>query len=155
MPAYFGPFYEMERSPVDSISKKQTLALAKETHGTFGLLYGHVLNAVQLLGTFERLDKVPNSGRLHMEATLPNTIPSIAARAMYDRRNIDDFGDAFQLDEDSVARAGLGYKITPYLIFYGDYIWTFRYDEAKKKYKVQKRFEPQIALSFTFGLGGR
>jgi len=157
LPGYFGPFYELERYQVDGntvFRKKDSLKQAKETHGTFGLLYGHVLNAIQLLGTFERLDDQPNSGRLHLEATLPNTLPKIAARAMYDRRNIEGFGDAFDFDEDSVARAGLGYKIYPFLILYGDYVWTFRFDEAANKYKVQKRFEPQIALSFTFGVGG-
>ena len=156
LPSYFGPFYELERYQVDgnqAIRKTDALKIAKETNGTLGLLYGHVLNTIQLLGTFERLDDQPNSGRLHLEATLPNTLPKIAARAMYDRRNIDGFGDAFDLDEDSVARAGLGYKIYPFLILYGDYVWTFRFDEAANKYKVQKRFEPQIALSFTFGVG--
>jgi len=158
LPAYFGPFYELERYQVDGDTvyiKKQSLRGVEETHGTYGLLYGHVLNAVQLLGTFEKLDEQPNSGRLHLEATLPNTLPKIAARAMYDRRNIDGLGDAFDFDEDTVARAGLGYKIAPFVILYGDYVWTFRFDEASQKYKVQKRFEPQISLSFTFGVGGR
>ncbi len=156
LPAYFGPFYELERYQIDGnnvFRKKDSLKNAKKTNGTFGLLYGHVLNTVQLLGTFERLDGQPNSGRLHLEALLPNTLPKIAARAMYDRRNIDDFGDAFDLDGDSVARAGLGYKIAPFLIFYGDYVWTFRFDEASQRYKVQKRFEPQISLAVTFGIG--
>lgn len=158
LPAYFGPFYELERYEVDGdevFRKRDSLTEIKETRGTFGLLYGHVLNVVQILGTFERLDGQSNSGKLHLEASLPNTLPKIAARAMYDRRGIDGFGEVFDFDENTVARAGLGYKIYPFLIFYTDYVWTFRFDEATREYKVQRRFEPQIALSFTFGVGGK
>ena len=155
LPAYFGPFYELERNEVRNgivFRKKDLLKNAKDTHGTFGLLYGHVLNAIQVLGTYERLDGRENSGILHIEASLPSTLPNIAARAMYDRRGIDGFGDAFDFDENTVARAGLGYKIYPFLIFYTDYVWTYEFDENKQEYKVQRRFEPQIALSFTFGV---
>jgi len=156
--AYFGPFYELERYNVkDGVvtTKKQALAnQKKETRGTFGLLYGQVLNTLRLVGTFERLDDIPRSGILHVEATLPETIPKVAFRAMYDDKNIDNFGDVFKLDENSAARLGLGYRMDP-LIFYVDYIYTFRFDPVKNGYVVQKRIEPQLALAFTFPVGGK
>jgi len=154
IPAYFGPFYELERDDPQNNKEAQLHAQQKETRGTYGLLYGHVLNTMRLTGSYERLDGVPKSGRLHIEAAIPDAVPKIAARGMYDDRAIDTFSDAFKMDENSAARVGLGYKIYPFLIFYMDYLWTFRLDEATQTYKVQRRFEPQLALAFTFPVGG-
>ncbi|MDZ7291605.1 MAG: hypothetical protein ONB44_16635 [candidate division KSB1 bacterium] len=159
LPAYFGPFYELERHNVQNgvvTTKASWLAAQnKETHGTFGLLYGQVLNTLRIVGTYERRDGIPKSGILHIEADVPETIPKIAARAMYDDKNIETFGDAFEMDENSAARIGIGYKLHPFLIFYMDYIYTFRFDTKKNAYVVQKRFEPQLALAVTFPVGGR
>ena len=161
LPAYFGPFYELERTSFQNpatnqiIPKKQFLDNQNQsTSGTFGLLYGQVLNMLRLVGTFERRDGKPQSGILHLEATLPETIPKVAFRAMYDDKNIDNFGDVFELDENSAARLGIGYRMDP-LILYVDYIYTFRFDPNQNRYVVQKRFEPQLALAFTFPVGGR
>jgi hypothetical protein len=158
LPAYFGPFYELERNNVQNglASAKRDLLAAqtKETRGTFGMLYGQVLNTLRLVGTYERRDGVPKSGILHVEALLPETIPKIAFRAMYDDKNIDTFSDVFDMDENSAARIGLGYKLHQFLVLYMDYIYTFRFDDQKNSYVVQKRFEPQLALAVTFPVGG-
>jgi hypothetical protein len=170
LPAYFGPFYELERTSFQNpatgqaVPKKQYLSNQNQsTSGTYGMLYGQLLNSLRLAGTFERRDAKPKSGILHVEATLPETIPQVAFRAMYDDKNIDNFGDVFKLDENSAARIGIGYRMDP-LILYIDYIYTFRYDPNKINaktglpeggYVVQKRIEPQVALAFTFPVGGR
>lgn len=169
LPAYFGPFYELERTSFQNpatgqaVPKRQYLDNQNQsTRGTFGLLYGQVLNSLRLVGTFERRDGKPKSGIMHIEATLPETIPKVAFRASYDDKNIDNFGDVFKFDENAAARVGIGYRMDP-LILYIDYIYTFRYDPNKPDpktglpkggYVVQKRIEPQIALAFSFPLGG-
>jgi hypothetical protein len=161
LPAYFGPFYELERTSFENPATGQIIPKKKfldnqnqSTKGTFGLLYGQVLNTLRLVGTFERRDGKPKSGILHFEATVPETIPKVAFRAMYDDKNIDNFGDVFELDENSAARIGIGYRMDP-LILYVDYIYTFAFDATQNRYVVQKRFEPQLALAFTFPVGGR
>lgn len=169
LPAYFGPFYELERTSFQNpatgqaVPKRQYLDNQNQsTSGTFGMLYGQVLNSLRLVGTFERRDGKPRSGIMHIEATLPETIPKVAFRASYDDKNIDNFGDVFKFDENAAARIGVGYRMDP-LILYIDYIYTFRYDPNKLDaktglpkggYVVQKRIEPQIALAFSFPLGG-
>lgn len=156
LPAYFGPFYELDRSDPDSSRQYQITLQTSSTRGTFGRLYGSVLNVINLLGSYERLDDSPQSGLLHVEASMPNTLPGFAARASYDDKAVNKFSDVFDMDENSAARVGLGYKLTPYLILYMDYIWTFAPDPARPgEYKVQRRFEPQLALSYTFPVGGR
>jgi len=155
LPSYFGPFYELERSDPDSNRTDQLNAKIASTRGIYGRLFGSVLNVINLLGSYERTDGVPRSGLLHVEASIPNTVPSFAARASYDDRAVDKFSDVFKMDENSAARVGLGYKMTPYLIMYLDYVWTFEPDPARPgAFRVQKRFEPQLALSFTFPVGG-
>ena len=169
LPAYFGPFYELERTSFQNpatgqaVPKRQYLDNQNQsTRGTFGMLYGQVLNSLRLVGTFERRDGKPKSGIMHIEATLPETIPKVAFRASYDDKNIDNFSDVFKFDENAAARVGIGYRMDP-LILYIDYIYTFRYDPNKPDpktglpkggYVVQKRIEPQIALAFSFPLGG-
>ena len=102
------------------------ISITDETKGIFGELYGGLLNnSVRLLGMFSRLDDQKESGILHLGADAPDLIPVIAAHATYDKIGIEQMEDVFTLDNRSVARVGLGYKIKPYLIFYMDYIWTF------------------------------
>lgn len=150
LPAYFGPIYELERRTKQDSLKAQR----KNLRGTYGLLHGHVLNTLRLLGSFERLDGVPRSGRLHLEATIPEAVPNIAARGMYDDTGVDKLSDVFSMDENSAARIGIGYKLNQFLILYMDYAWTFKYDQTAQKYKVQRRFEPQLAFAYTFPIGG-
>ncbi len=153
-PAYFNSFYERDRFQMMNgvpVRKQDALAaIQTTTKGIFGLLYGSILNMVDILGTFEKLDAQPRSGILNVQAQIPDALPSISARATYNRTGIDGFADTFKLDERSVARLGIGYKVYPFLIVYMDYVWTFRYDPATGGYKTQKRIEPQIAFVYPF-----
>jgi len=157
LPSYFNAFYEIERySPQEdeSIFRKDVALsmITDETRGIFGELVGHVFNAIYLIGNFQRLDDTKNSGILHLAAEVPDAVPKIAAHATYDRRMIETGADLFKLDDDSVARVGIGYKIKPYLLFYMDYIYTFKFDEEANKYKAQERFEPKVSFIYNFGL---
>lgn len=160
LPAYFNAFYEIDRfriGPNSTIAfrKEDLLTNQPKTRGTFGLLRGTVLNTLDVLGTYERLDGVSNSGILHLQAIVPNTVPKMSFRATYDRTGIDSFSDAFALDNRSVARLGLGYKINPFIVVYMDYIWTYRFDEVTGEYKTQRRVEPQLAFVYPFPIGGK
>ncbi len=153
LPNYFDAFYELDRYVLEDsipVRKIDKVKLAKKTNGTFGLLHGSILNTLEVLGTFERLDGQKNSGIMHLEALVPNSVPKISMHAAYDRIGIDSFSDAFKLDNQSIARAGIGYKIYPFLVFYMDYVWTYRFDTDRDKYVIQKRFEPQIAFVMPF-----
>jgi hypothetical protein len=88
---------------------------------------------------------------LHLGADAPDAIPTVAAHAIYDKMNIESFGDVFSLDNRSIARLGLGYKIKPYLIMYVDYVWTFsEKTPGSKEYETQKRIEPKLVFSYQF-----
>ncbi len=152
--SYFDPFYEVQRYAIhgaDTLHKADyLLGIQEETRGVFGELYGNVLgNKVRLLGQLERLDKQPNSGRMHLSADAPDLIPVIAARATYSKMAVETIGDVFTLDANSVARVGLGYKVKPYLIAYVDYIWSFvETTPGSQSYRPQERIEPKLVFVY-------
>ncbi len=158
--SFFDPFYEVQRYQVmvdDTVvtAMRKTdmlLGLTEETRGVFGELYGSLLgNKVRLLGMFTRLDDQKESGIMHIGADAPDAVPGVAAHAMYDKYGIESLGDAFTIDDRSIARVGLGYKIKPYLILYMDYIWTYVETEpGSKQYKTQERVEPKLVFSYQF-----
>jgi len=157
IPAYFDAFYEIQRyQPLENGSlfrKDQSLAFVQdETKGVFGELAGHILNTIRLVGNFQRLDQTPNSGILHLAADSGDKIPVLALQANYDKMGIETLNDAFTLDDRSIARIGVGYKVKPYLMLFMDYIHTFQFDEEQNKYKAQKRISPRVAFVYNFGL---
>ncbi len=157
LPSYFDAFYEVERfrpADGDMIYRKDfaLAAIQDETKGVFGELAGHILNTIRLVGNFQRLDQTPNSGVLHLAADTGDKIPVLAFQAKYDKMGIETLNDAFTLDDRSIARIGVGYKVKPYLMLFMDYIHTFRFDQESNKYKAQKRFSPRVAFVYNFGL---
>ncbi len=166
IPAYFDAFYEIQRyQPLrdGTIFRKDTsrvnipvgvrslVGIQEETKGVFGELAGHILNTIRLVGNYQYLDQTPKSGILHLAANSGDKIPVLAFQANYDKMGIETLNDAFTLDDRSIARIGVGYKVKPYLMLFMDYIHTFQFDEAKNKYKVQKRISPRIAFVYNFG----
>ncbi|MDZ7372782.1 MAG: hypothetical protein ONB23_02330 [candidate division KSB1 bacterium] len=149
---FFNAFYEVERyTPATGFHKYDGLRfINEETRGIFGELAGDVLGAIRLLGSFVRLDDQPHSGLLHLAADAPNAIPGIAAHASYEKGAVEKFKDLFVLDDHSIARVGLGYKIRPYLIAYVDYIWNFVYDSKTRRYVTQERVEPRLSLVYSW-----
>lgn len=157
LPTYLGPFYEIERAQMDMFttnpeitSKEDSLRfISDKTKGYFGEVWAELLKTVRIIGMFQRLDDKQNSGILHFGAEAPE-LPVVAARASYDKIGIEKLNDIFTLDSRSVARAGIGYKIKPYLIFYCDYIWTLVWDADLSKYKPQERIQPSISFVWHF-----
>lgn len=155
LPSYFNAFYEVQRymplSDSTVFRKDYSLnSIIEETRGIFGELTGHVMNTIRLVGNFQRIDDQKNSGILHLAAEVPDAVPMIAAYAFYDRIAIETGSDLFKLDENSVARIGIGYKIKPYLLLNMDYIYTFYFDEQENRYKPQERFEPRVSFVYNF-----
>lgn len=157
LPSYFNAFYEIERySPILSIPgiRKSDLLLLKteNTKGFFGELYGRILGAVHIIGNFQRLDNHPKSGILHLGVSATKGLHGIAFQAAYDKQNIETFRDTRTLDNRSVVRVSLGYKIKPYLIFFMDYIWSYELNEQTNRYVPQERYHPRITFNYHFSL---
>ena len=116
----------------------------------YGGLYLDFFHLVKVMGSYQRIDHQTDGGLLHLEAGLSEKIPVLALEATYDKMGVGHFGDIWTLDERSVARFGVGYKIKKYLLFYLDYIWSFEWNENKQAYATQKRFQPRLAFRYHF-----
>lgn len=167
LPSYFNSLYEIQRFNVDNTANVQSPIQSKVQelnstvdpgNGYFGSLFINVLGTFNILGSYERLDKTPNSGIFHAYTQIaPDELPFIL-NAGYDKTNIRNEKDLFTLDDRSYLYAELGYKPYPFLVVSMVYSWTFApVRDADNKiidYKPQKRIEPRVSLVFPFGCGG-
>ncbi|MDZ7346674.1 MAG: hypothetical protein ONA69_07775 [candidate division KSB1 bacterium] len=154
VPSFFDAFYEIQRYNKELNLHKTDLLLGMqdEVKGWFGELWGRVMDdKIRLLGMYSYYDKEELGGTLHFAFDAPNLMPVLAMHATYDKIQIETIGDVLTLDNRSLARAGIGYKINPYLILYVDYIWTFEETEpGSGVFQPQERFEPKLVLSVKF-----
>ncbi|MFB6097792.1 MAG: hypothetical protein ABEK84_01490, partial [Salinibacter sp.] len=132
-------------------------------NGTFGALYGHVVNKILIGGSLQIPDeitrdakgRVQNGAFLHLEARAPNLIPKVTARAEYNRSPITDLSDAIVLDENSTLDMRVGYKVKPYLLVGTNYRWTFArvQENGNEVVKATSHVFPFVALQYSFGGG--
>ncbi len=165
LPSYFNSLYEIQRFSVDTSSnslpvqsKVQILASDFDPgNGYYGELGVNVAGLFNILGGYQRLDKYPESGILHISADISPQDLSFIARAGYDKTNIKNEKDLFTLDDRSYLYAELGYKPYPFMIVSMVYIWTFSpvrdQNDNIISYEPQKRIEPRVSFVFPFDLG--
>jgi hypothetical protein len=164
---YFNSLYETERFSIDTTndnttrytsnnikSKAATLNSAHGDKGYYGELGINVLGFFNIVGSYQRLDKDPNSGILHITTDVLPKESSAVVRAGYDKRNIKDEKDLFTLDDRSYLYAEVGYKPMPYLLISMLYNWTFTpvrdADDNVIDFKSQKKIEPRISFIYPF-----
>ncbi|MGE5437170.1 MAG: hypothetical protein ACM3O3_08070 [Syntrophothermus sp.] len=170
IPAYFNSFYEIERYRADSsittlltgidypnsvTSKIQRLeSITKTDNGYYGELGLNFAGLFFVLGSYQRLDKTPESGIMHLIAEVaPEGVPFVA-RAGYDKVNIKNEKDLVTLDDRSYLFAELGYKPMPYILVSMVYNWTYTplrdKDDNVIGFKPQKRIEPRVSFIYPF-----
>jgi len=165
IPGYFNSFYEIERFRVETsstgtenfTSKARELASIINTdNGYYGELLVNVMGLLGVTGSYQRLDKTPDSGILHLVTEVaPNTFP-IVVRGGYDKINIGKETDMFRLDNNSYLYFELGYKPYSYLLVSMVYQWTFApvldVDSKIVGYAPQKRIEPRVTFCYPFNM---
>jgi hypothetical protein len=172
IPAYFNSFYEIERLMVDPstglptnpadtiISKAARLKNIKSgDNGFYGELFVRVLGTFDVLGSYQRLDKDPKSGILHLTTDISPEDGSYVLRAGYDKIRIADEKDLFTLDDRSYLYAEAGYKPVSFMLVSLVYNWTFspvrNGDDKVVGYQPQKRIEPRVSFCYPFNVGGK
>ncbi|MGE5352899.1 MAG: hypothetical protein ACM3P0_12505 [Acidobacteriota bacterium] len=168
LPSYFNSLYEIERFMVDKngktanskdgyISKAARLQnLTDPGNGYYGELLVRVFNAFDILGSYQRLDKDPKSGILHLVTDISPKDGSYVARAGYDKINIEGEKDLFRLDDRSYLYAEVGYKPIPFMLVSLVYNWTFSPVRDANSNVVdfvpQKKIEPRVSFVYPFGM---
>ncbi len=163
LPSYFNSLYEVQRFSLDTTtgtfsSKAAGLEGLKSVgNGFYGELLVRVLNTFDIIGSYQRLDKYPTSGILHLMADISPKDGSYVARAGYDKVNIIDEKDLFTLDDRSYLYAEAGYKPYPYLLVSLVYQYTFTpvrdADDRVIEFKPQKKIEPRVSFIYPFDFG--
>jgi hypothetical protein len=158
LPSYFNSFYEIERFRLDKqtgvvSSKIQQLKFANDqTNGYYGEVYASLLGLFRAIGSYQKLDRQPKSGILHVAGELTSKDFPYMIRAGYDKINIENIGDIFTMDDRSFLYAELGYKIQQYLMLSMIYYWTYEPVRDVQKniigYKTQKRVEPRLSFIY-------
>ncbi|MEG8988976.1 hypothetical protein VJY32_04290 [Ignavibacteria bacterium 4148-Me] len=161
LPSYFNSLYEIERFRIDKstgivISKIQKLKSANEGNGYFGELLLNFLGAYNILGSFQKLDKMPESGILHLWTIIDLENLPYLFRAGYDKMQIKNFADIFKMDNRSYLFAEFGYKIQKYFLLSVVYSWTYTPLRDKTDniigYKPQKKIEPRLSFIYPVGI---
>ncbi len=164
-PSYFNSLYEIEKFKVDTssanpsfMSKANLLKNATDmSDGFYGELGINVIGLFDILGSYQRLDKNPDSGILHLGAQIaPDNVPFVV-RAGYDKINIKDEKDLVKLDDRSYLFFETGYKPVEYILVSLVYNWTFTpvrdTDDKIISYEPIKRIEPRISFIYPFEFG--
>lgn len=147
IPSYFGPLYELDQQ-VGTIDR---LKNAPKAEGYFGELAGHIVNQIRLIGSFQKLNGIDNSGVLHLEASAPTLVPKFDLRGYYDKRAIGSFKDARTLDSNSLLTAELGYQVYPYVFLTMVYRWYWvEQPEDSGIFKPIERVEPRVTFRYNF-----
>lgn len=147
IPNVFGPLYELNRE----LGLFQFIENSQKTEGYFGELAGHILNRILLLGNYQSLNGIANSGILHLEASAPNLLPRIILRGYYDKTGIETFEDVRTLDTNSVLTAEANYQLNAFLYLTAIYRWYWQQDEDNPQvFRPVERFEPRLSFRYNF-----
>lgn len=157
LPSYFNSLYEIERFQLDKSSglvksKIQQLKVSAAGNGYFGELLMNMLGFFNVLGSFQKLDKVSNSGILHLWTIInPESSPYLF-RAGCDKINIKSFSDLFKMDDRSYLFTEFGYRIQQYLLLSMVYSWTYTPIRDRSEniigFKPQKKVEPRLSFIY-------
>lgn len=157
--SYFNALYEVERlniteSGAVATKAQELLAATNSANGFYGGLFAKVFGMFDVVGSYQRLDKDPRSGLLHISSDVSPEGQPFIARVGYDKRNIIDEVDLFKLDDRSHAFFELGYKPMEYIIVSMVYHWTFSPERNLNGdiigYQPQKRIEPSVRFVYPF-----
>ncbi len=157
IPSYFNSLYEIQRYQFDTaagtfVSKANLLSVTNQDNGYFGELDLHFLGMLDIIGSYQRLDKTPDSGILHLVANVsPEGMP-IVVRGGYDKINIGAESQILKVDNNSFMYFELGYKPISYLLVSMLYNWTFTPIRDNNNviidYRTQKRIEPRVSFIY-------
>lgn len=165
IPSYFNSLYEVDRfrtvpgAAGGFVSKAEQLNfMTSNDNGYFGELGISILHMFDIIGSYQRLDKTPESGILHLKSEVAPEEAPFLVRFGYDKTNIKDEKDLFTLDERSFAYFEAGYKPMPYLLVSLLTSWTFGpvrdNDDKIIGYEPQKRIEPRVSFIYPFNVNG-
>lgn len=139
--------------PLYDIKKDEYLAgLATQpaTSGWIGELVGTVIGRVSLRGRYFQVDEAGTGDQFLMHVDATRLFPMISLQAFYAKQGIRTGSDIWELDEDAMTVAEVGYRPYPFMSVLMRYTYSYVYDPGAGEYVTQKRVEPRLEFGFTW-----
>lgn len=146
LPQFFDASYEINKD-----ARILSLITAQKMSGIYGSLTGHVLQKVELGGSLLIPDEISDTSPavVQVRANIERLADKYSLRASYIKGNLTDLGDAFKLDERSLAKVRFIYHMNSFLAMGVDYYWAFAPREDGS-FQASKYVMPYFGLSIDF-----
>lgn len=146
LPQFFDAVYE-----IDKDAKIASLITAEKKNGIYGSLTGHVLQKVQLGGSLMIPDDISEASPavVRVHADLERLADKFSFHGSYVKGNLANLGDAFKLDERSLAKLRFIYHMNKFLATGVDYYYAFTQVEGGSV-EVTKTIMPYFGVSIDF-----
>jgi hypothetical protein len=151
LPQFFDAIYEINKD-----AKILSLGTAQGQKGIYGNLGMTFFNKFRINGALLMPDQIsaesPALVQVGLEAS--KLADKITISGSYIKGGLQDLGDAFTLDQNSLANINVVYQIASFLYVGADYKWTFSKLEDGT-IEATDYFRPYFGLSFPLGGGSK
>lgn len=146
IPQFFNFAYEINKD-----QRLRELVGAEKSQGIYGKLGSEILGIVKIEGELLLPDDLEESERGAIVGINLKTkeIGNFTARGSYVKAQLEDLGDAFRLDEGSLANLLVTYKFNKFMEAGVDYQWTFAENEDGS-FKAVNQVRPYFGVSLKF-----
>lgn len=146
IPQFFNFAYEINKD-----ERLRELVGAEKSQGIYGKLGSEILSLVKIEGELLLPDNLDDSERGAIVGVNLQTkeIGKFSARGSYIKAQLDDLGDAFSLDERSLANLLVTYRINKFIEAGVDYQWTFA-EKEDGSFKAINQVRPYVGMSLKF-----
>ncbi|MGY5355203.1 hypothetical protein [Wenyingzhuangia sp. IMCC45467] len=146
IPQFFNFAYEINKD-----ARLMELVGAEKSQGIYGKLGSEILGIVKIEGELLLPDDLKNSNRGAIVGLNLQTkeIGKFRARGKYLKAQLSDLGDAFKLDQRSLANILVTYRLNRFMETGVDYQWTFA-EKEDGSFRAIHQVRPYIGVSIKF-----
>jgi hypothetical protein len=146
IPQFFNASYEINKD-----ARIASLIGTGKKSGIYGSLTGHIMQTIQLGGSLLIPDDISATSPavVQINADAERVADKFTLNASYIKGGLTDLGDAFKLDDKSLAKVRLIYHMNKFLAVGLDYYWSFT-PTADGAYKANKYVMPYFGVSIDF-----
>lgn len=146
IPQFFNFAYEINKD-----TRLMELIGAEKSQGIYGKLGSEILSLVKIEGELLLPDNLEDSNRGAIVGVNLQTkeIGKFRARGKYLKAQLNDLGDAFKLDQRSLANLLITYRLNRFMETGVDYQWTFA-EKEDGSFRALHQVRPYIGVSIKF-----
>lgn len=146
IPQFFNFAYEINKDV-----RLTELIGAKKSQGIYGKLGSEILGLIKIEGELLLPDDLQNSNRGAILGINLQTkdIGKFSIKGKYVKAQLSDLGDAFTLDQRSLANVLVVYKLNKFIETGVDYQWTFA-EQSDGSFKANNQVRPYVGARFKF-----